>query len=197
MPKSARRIVPADIVPATEYARARMERRRALIPMKKKRRVEVGPYATISFESYDTMLLQVQEMLYIEKGGPEQVADELSAYNPMIPQGQDLRATLMMEIDEPVRRANILRRLTGIEERCFLQVGPSKIYASPEQDVERTASDGKTSAVHFLMFPFQPAEIAAFQDPAVTVMLGFDHEQYGHLAVLTPACRSELASDFA
>ncbi len=83
------------------YARERAERRKALIPIKRNRRVEVGPYATFYFENYDTMLAQVQEMLHIEKGGKEQIAGELEAYNPLIPQGSELIATLMLEIDEP------------------------------------------------------------------------------------------------
>lgn len=197
MPKSARTITPSDLLSNEVFGRERMERRRSLIPAKKKRRIEVGPYATFYFENYDTMLLQVQEMLFIEKGGDEQIAGELAAYNPMIPQGRDLRATLMFEIDDPVRRAGVLGRLTGIEERCFVQAGAEKIYASPENDVERTAEDGKTSAVHFLVFPFSERDVAAFRDARTPVLLGCDHEHYGHLAVVTPETRAELAADFA
>lgn len=197
MPQSARKITHDDIMPLGDYAKVRMDKRRALIPTKKLRRIEVGPYATFYFESYETMLAQVQEMLYIEKGGDEQIEDELRAYNPLIPQGQDLSATLMFEIDDPIRRLNVLKRLGGIEERCYLQIGQDKVYADAEDDVERTTEDGKTSSVHFLHFNLNDRQIAAFKDEDVQIMLGFDHENYAHLAILSPASKAELAKDFA
>lgn len=194
--KTPREITRADIIPLTEYERNRKERRAALVELKKPRRVEVGPHATFYFESYDTMWHQIHEMLYIEKGGEEQVEDELRAYNPLIPKGRELVATLMFEIDDPVRRLAILKKLTHIEEHTFIQVGDAKIMADPEQDVERTAPDGKTSSVHFLHFHFTPDQIAQFRDPAVQVLLGFSHENYSHLTVLQPATRTALAADF-
>src|SRR5215831_8228041 len=138
MPKPAHRIVEADIVPADLYASERTDRRRALIPVKRNRRVEVGPYATFYFENYDTMLAQVHEMLHIEKGGKEQIAGELEAYNPLIPQGRELIATLMFEIDEPARRASTLLRLGGIEDTVYLMVGASRILATPTEYEDRT-----------------------------------------------------------
>jgi len=197
MPVETRQITHEDIMALEDYANVRMEKRRALIPTKKLRRIEVGPYATFYFESYETMLAQVQEMLYIEKGGDEQLEDELSAYNPMIPQGTDLSATLMFEIDDPIRRLNILLRLGGVEEKCFIQVGDEKIYADPEQEVERTSEDGKTSAVHFLHFRFNADQIAAFKAAGTQILLGFEHENYAHLTILSPATLEELAKDFA
>lgn len=197
MPVNTRQITRDDIMDLGEYAKVRMKKRRALIPTKKLRRIEVGPYATFYFESYETMLAQVQEMLYIEKGGEEQVEDELNAYNPLIPQGKDLSATLMFEIDDPIRRLNILLRLGGVEEKCFIQVGDEKIYADPEQDVERTSEDGKTSAVHFLHFRLNDDQIASFKAADKQIMLGFDHENYAHLTILSPASLAELAKDFA
>src|SRR5436190_11816771 len=105
MPATQRRITPADIIAYEKYAAERAQFRKNIIPMKQKRRVQVGLFATFYFENYDTMWLQVQEMLHIEKGGEAQIPDELEAYNPLIPQGSELIATLMLEIDEPKRRA--------------------------------------------------------------------------------------------
>src|SRR3954454_24743383 len=150
MPASARQIVPADLIPDAEYARQRRDRRAALLPIKRLRRVHLGPFCTIHFETYETMLFQVQEMLLTEKGGAEQVPDELAAYNPLIPQGSELVATVMFEIDDPARREATLARLGGVEETFFIQIGEARAPGVPEGDVERTRDDGKTSSVHFL-----------------------------------------------
>jgi hypothetical protein len=196
MPKPAHRIIEADIVPMQTYARERAERRRALVPMKRNRRVEVGPYTTFYFENYDTMLAQVHEMLHIEKGGGEQIQGELEAYNPLIPQGSELIATLMIEIDEPQRRLATLMKLAGIEESVYLMVGAARITASPTEYQDRTSEDGKTSSVHWVRFSFTPEQIAAFKNAKETVILGLTHPQYGHMAVVTPEVRAELAKDF-
>jgi hypothetical protein len=196
MPRSQHRIAKSDIVAPDVYASERAERRKALIPVKRKRRVEVGPYATFYFENYDTMLGQVHEMLHIEKGGAEQIAGELEAYNPLIPQGSELIATLMLEIDEPKRRAATLLKLAGIEESVYLQLGAQKIQAKPTEYEDRTSEDGKTSSVHWVRFPFTREQIAAFKRPAETVILGIGHPQYGHMAVISPDVREELAKDF-
>jgi len=197
MPKETRRLTIADILPTADYDKIRKEKKAEIIAVKHLRRIEVGPFATFYFESYDTMWLQVQEMVRIEKGGAEQVAGELDAFNPLIPQGNELVATLMFEIDDPIRRGNVLKRLTGIEDTVFFDVGGERVTATWEQDVERTDDDGKTSAVHFLHFTFTPAQIARFRDPAVTVILGLGHENYAHMAVVSQASRAALAQDFA
>ncbi|MGZ3404095.1 MAG: DUF3501 family protein [Phenylobacterium sp.] len=197
MPAAARQITPADLIPDADYARQRRDRRLALLPIKRLRRVPLGPICTFIFENYDTMLFQVQEMLLTEKGGAEQVPDELAAYNPLIPQGAELVATVMFEIDDEVRREAALARLGGVEDRFFIQVGESRAPGVPEGDVERTREDGKTSSVHFLRFALTPDQIARFRDPATQILVGCDHEQYSHLAGLTPATRAELARDFA
>jgi hypothetical protein len=197
MPATARKVTPEDLLPDAEYAKVRRERRAALLPVKRLRRVEVGPFCTVIFESYETMLFQIQEMLLTERGGPEQVPDELAAYNPLIPQGSELVATVMFEIDDPARRERTLARLGGVEERFFLQIGESRAPGVPEDDAERTREDGKTAAVHFLRFRLQPDQIAVFRDPAVAILIGCDHERYSHLAGLSPATRAELARDFA
>ena len=197
MPAADRKVIAADLLPDAEFAQVRRERRAALLPLKRLRRIELGPVCTFYFETYETMLFQIQEMLLVEKGGAAQVADELTAYNPLIPQGAELVATIMLEIEEPVRRANMLARLGGIEDRFFLQIGDARLAGQPEGDLERTREDGKTSSVHFLHFPVGPAQQAVFRDPATTIMIGCDHDSYAHLAVLSPATRAELSRDFA
>lgn len=197
MPAAARLITPADLIPDADYARQRRDRRQALLPVKRLRRVPLGPVCTFIFETYDTMLFQVQEMLLTERGGAEQVPDELAAYNPLIPQGSELVATVMFEIVDEVRREQTLVRLGGVEDTFFIQVGADKAMGVSEGDVERTRDDGKTSAVHFLRFGFTPDQIARFRDPATQILVGCGHEQYSHLAGLNPATRAELAKDFA
>jgi hypothetical protein len=197
MPHDARKVTPQDLLPDAEYAKVRKERRAALLPIKRQRRVELGPICTFMFESYETMLFQIQEMLLTERGGAAQVPDELAAYNPLIPQGQELVATVMFEIDEPLRREQTLARLGGVEEQFFLQIGAERVPGTPEGDIERTREDGKTAAVHFVHFKLSPAQIAVFRDPATTIMVGCDHDRYSHLAGLSPAARAELARDFA
>jgi len=197
MPVSHRRITPDDLLPDAEFAKVRKERRASLLPIKRLRRVSLGPVCTIYFECYETMLFQVQEMLLTEKGGAAQVPDELEAYNPLIPQGRELVATVMFEIDDPVRREALLSRLGGVEHQFFLQVGEARIAGVPEGDIERTRADGKTASVHFLRFPLQDAQVAVFRDPATSIWVGCAHELYSHLAGLTPATRAELSRDFA
>lgn len=197
MPLSQRQITKADLLPDAEFAKVRAERRKALLPTKRLRRIDLGPICSFYFESFETMLFQVQEMLLIEKGGDAQLADELAAYNPLIPQGSELVATVMFEIEDEVRRAATLARLGGVEDHFFVAVGEERMMGVPEGDVERTREDGKTSSVHFLRFPLKAAHVAAFRDPSVTVAIGCDHESYGHLALLSPATRAELARDFA
>ena len=197
MPASLRQITPADLIPDADFATVRKERRAELLPTKRLRRVHLGPHCTFIFETYETMLFQIQEMLLIEKGGEAQVADELAAYNPLVPQGSELVATVLFEIEDEVRRAATLARLGGVEDRLFLQIDDARIYARPEGDVERTRDDGKTSAVHFLHFDLKPEHIAVFRNPTTTIMVGSDHESYAHMAVLSPATRAELARDFS
>jgi hypothetical protein len=195
MPASQRRVIPEDIIPDAEFRTQRASRRATLLPKKKLRRIDLGPHCTAYFESYETMLFQIQEMLLIEKGGPAQLVDEMAAYNPLIPQGGELVATIMFEIDDPLRRANILARLGGVEDHFFIQVGEARSAGQQEGDIERTREDGKTSSVHFLRFPLTPEQAAWFRDPKVTVMLGCDHPLDDHRAVLSAATRTELASD--
>jgi hypothetical protein len=189
-------LVTADILPAQDYAKQRVEHRRRVGALKRNRRIEVGPYVTFYFESYDTMWLQVQEMVYIEKGGAEQVPDELAAYNPLVPKGSELVATFMIEIDDPDRRQRILGTLGGIEETAFLRVAGETIKALAEADQDRTTAEGKASSVQFVHFPFTRAQVAAFSRQGAEVMIGFTHPKYGHMAVVPEQARAELARDF-
>jgi hypothetical protein len=186
----------ADIIPPSEYAKARKDLRTKVSAKKRNRRFEVGPHITFYFECYETMWLQVQEMLYIEKGGAERVPGELEAYNPLIPNGSELTATFMIEIDDPIRRKRILDGLGGIEETAFLRVGGETIMGMPEADADRTSAEGKASAVQFVHFPFTVDQIAAFSSPNAEVVLGFNHPNYGHMTVVTEAVRAELTTDF-
>jgi len=190
-----RQITRADILPPETYARERRERRMAITALKRPRRISVGPYATFYFENYETMFQQIHEMLHIERGGEEQIADELAAYNPLIPQGQELVCTLMFEIDDPVRREGELRRLAHVENHIMLEIDGEQVKAEPEGDIERTTEDGKTSAVHFLRFHLTPAQIAYFKDPAKRVLLAIAHPNYGHMAVMGEETRNALAQD--
>jgi hypothetical protein len=195
MPEAQRRITPADILSAGEYDQQRKSLKANLIPMKKLRRIEVGPFATFYFENYATMWLQVQEMLRIEKGGEEQIPGELAAYNPLIPQGEELIATMMLEIEDEKRRNAVLLTLGGIEENVFLEIGGATIRATPTEYDDRTTADGKTSSVHWLRFKLTREQIARFA--AERVILGVSHPNYGHMAVLSAETRAALAKDFA
>lgn len=197
MPALKTEITRADLMPLDEYGKQRAARRKALVEVKKHRRVPVGPYATFYFENYETMWQQIHEMLYIEKGGEEQVEDELRAYNPLIPKGAELVATVMFEIDNPVQRHSVLSGLGGVEDTMQLQFAGHAVTGRPEGDVERTNADGKTSSVHFLHFDFTPEQIAAFCTPGTQVVVAFTHPNYGHMAVMPETVRAELAKDFA
>ncbi|MEQ9169768.1 MAG: DUF3501 family protein [Rhodospirillales bacterium] len=189
-------ITPADILTMEAYGRERAERRKAMTAIKRNRRIAVGPDATFYFESFDTMFHQVHEMLFIEKGGEEQIADELSAYNPLIPKGRELVATLMFEIDDPVRRAQFLNGLGGVEETVSFEFAGETVKGLPEADIDRTTADGKASSVQFLHFPFTDAQVAKFKDAATQVQLQIGHEKYGHIAILPGAVKDALAGDF-
>ena len=186
-----------DILPMPEYEAMRKEHRAKLVQIKRDRRVHCGPDATFYFENYETMWSQIHEMLYIERGGEEQIEDELSAYNPLIPNGRELVATFMIEIEDKARRQRVLAGLGGIEETLFIRVGDEKVMAVAEQDVDRTTADGKASSVQFVHFPFTDEQVRKFTDPSVEVAVGCGHPAYNHMAVLNEAQRKALAADFA
>ncbi len=196
MSEAQRKITPDDLLPMGEYDQQRKALKANLIPVKKLRRIEVGPFATFYFENYATMWLQVQEMLRIEKGGEEQIAGELAAYNPLIPQGDELIATLMLEIEDETRRNSTLLTLGGIEETVFLEIGGDVIHATPTEYDDRTTADGKTSSVHWLRFKLTQDQIAQFCGATARVVLGVSHKNYGHMAVLGAETRAALSRDF-
>ena len=195
MPKNKREISKEDIMPLDVYTKNRRELRKNIVEFKKDRRVALGPYATFYFESYETMLAQVQEMLYIEKGGDEQLKDELAAYNPLVPNGKELTATLMFEIDNPVSRAAFLGKVGGIEEKVFMKVEGEKIKAAPEEDVDRTSAEGKASSVQFIHFTFTDDQITKFKSSS-EIELGIDHSEYSHTTKLADTTIKSLATDF-
>jgi len=192
-----RRITRSDIMDMTEYGKVRREQRRMISEVKKLRRVEVGPYATFYFENYDTMWHQVQEMLFIERGGDAQVEDELAAYNPLIPQGSELVATVMFEIEDPARRSAALHALGGIENHMLLSLGGETIRGQPDATRENTSPEGKASSVQFVRFSLSDSQKRRFAASVEPAMIGFDHPHYGHLAMIPQAVRTQLAGDFA
>ena len=196
MPREKREILKDDIMPLDVYIEKRRELRKNIVDFKKNRRIALGPYATFYFESFETMLAQVQEMLYIEKGGDEQLQDELSAYNPLIPNGKELTATLMFEIDNPISRAAFLGKVGGIEEKVYMRVNGEIIKAVPEEDVDRTSTEGKASSVQFIHFNFNDDQIKKFKSNSSEIELGIDHKEYSHCTKLSEINISSLSADF-
>ncbi len=196
MPKNKRVIEKEDIMPLDIYSSQRKELRKKIVDFKKDRRIPLGPYATFYFESFETMLAQVQEMLYIEKGGDEQLKDELTAYNPLVPNGKELTATLMFEIDNPVSRATFLGKVGGIEEKVFMKIDGDLIKAVPEEDVDRTSAEGKASSVQFIHFKFSDEQIKNFKSKMSKVEIGIDHKDYSHSTRLNESNKKSLSADF-
>ena len=196
MPKNKRVIEKEDIMPLDIYTNQRKQLRKKIVDFKKDRRIPLGPYATFYFESFETMLAQVQEMLYIEKGGDEQLKDELTAYNPLVPNGQELTATLMFEIDNPVSRATFLGKVGGIEEKVFMKIDGDLIKAIPEKDVDRTSAEGKASSVQFIHFKFSDEQIKNFKSNMSKVEIGIDHKDYSHSTRLNDLTKKSLSADF-
>lgn len=192
-----RKITAADIVAMETYAAERAERRKKIAEIKRARRAEVGPFATFYFENFDTMLHQIHEMLYIEKGGNEQIPGELQAYNPLVPNGNELVATVMFEIEDEDRRRRMLGQMGGVEETCALSFDGETIRGIPEEDQDRSTEDGKASSVQFLHFPFTPTQIEKFRKPGTQVIIGFSHPKYAHMSILPENVRAALAGDFA
>ena len=196
MPKELRQIQKQDLLPQDSYAKNRKQLRKELLEFKKNRRIALGPYATFYFESFETMLAQVQEMLHIEKGGDEQLKDELSAYNPLIPNGKELTATLMFEINNPTLRTDFLGKVGGIEEQVYMKVEDETIKAIPEIDVDRTSEEGKASSVQFIHFNFSDKQIKKFKEPNTQIVITIDHGLYNHTAKISKDTKSALIKDF-
>ena len=197
MPKEKREILKDDIMPLDVYTKKRKELRKDILEFKKNRRIPLGPYATFYFESFETKLAQVHEMLYIEKGGDEQLKDELTAYNPLVPNGKELTATLMFEIDNPVSRASFLGKVGGIEEKVFMRIDKELIKAIPEEDVDRTSAEGKASSVQFIHFKFTDNQIEKFKSNLSIIEVGINHNEYSHSTKLNEQTIKSLSADFS
>ena len=197
MPKEKREILKDDIMPLDVYTKKRKELRKDILEFKKNRRIPLGPYATFYFESFETMLAQVHEMLYIEKGGDEQLKDELAAYNPLVPNGKELTATLMFEIDNPVSRASFLGKVGGIEEKVFMRIDKELIKGIPEEDVDRTSAEGKASSVQFIHFKFTDNQIEKFKSNLSIIEIGINHNEYSHSTKLNEQTIKSLSADFS
>ncbi len=191
-----REITRADIMEMEHYATIRKERRAEITAKKRNRRMDVGPHATFYFESYETMWHQVHEMLYIEKGGEDQIEDELLAYNPLIPKGNELVATVMFEIPDETQRRRMLSRLGGVEQAMSIRFDGETVTGDPEADVDRTTAEGKASSVQFIHFRFTPEQVEKFRKTDQQIIVAIEHENYGHMAVMPERVRAELARDF-
>ena len=196
MNKQYREVTKSDLMPLEEYSKKRKTIRKEIVNYKKNRRISLGPYANFYFESYKTMKAQIQEMLYIEKGGDEQLKDELAAYNPLIPNGMELVATLMFEIDDPVSRLDFLNKVGGIEEKVYIQIEKEKILAVPEKDLDRTSAEGKASSVQFIHFNFSDEQIQKFKNFDNDVILGIEHNLYNHMVKISDDAKKSLLNDF-
>jgi hypothetical protein len=193
----AKAFTPADILPLDVYEQQRPEKRLEVLEIKKNRRVHVGPYAVFLFENAATLWWQIHEMLRIEKGGDAQLEDELRAYNPLLPQGSDLVATLMLEISDSAERKTLLAQWGHLEETVFLQVGDFSVQARCVDTEERTDLSGKTSSVHFLRFSFDGQAKLAFLKGSSPISLRITHPGYAHQALLPKAVHEALCKDLA
>jgi hypothetical protein len=188
----------ADLLPLEQYARERGAIRARMIDYRAARRLHLGPNCTWSFEDRETVRYQVQEMLRTERVfEPAGIAEELAAYIPLIPDGSNLKATLLIEYPDPAERAKRLTELRGIENRSWMRVaGHEAVYAIADEDLERT-NDEKTSAVHFLRFEFTAAMIASLKSGA-ELAAGIDLPAYVHTVDRVPAeLRTALLADLA
>jgi hypothetical protein len=184
-------LAPEDLLSLERYAHERAAFRARVIAHRQLRRVSLGPYITWSFEDRLTVQYQVQEMLRIERifEAPG-IAEELTAYNPLIPGGANLKATMMIEVPDPDERRHQLARLKDVEQRCWLQVdGCAAVFAVADEDLERT-NDEKTSAVHFLRFEFPATAIRRFKDGGV-LAAGVDHVAYQYRVDSLPLATTE------
>jgi hypothetical protein len=190
------KLQPGDLLALEQYARERATLRARVIEHKKVRNVAVGPNCTWCFEDRLTVQYHVQEMLRAERiFEPEGIAEELAAYNPLIPDGSNWKVTLLVEFPNPEERRAALVRLKGIEDRCWVQViGFDRVYAIADEDLERENAE-KTSAVHFLRFELEPAMHAAVK-AGTDIGLGIDHDAYRHAVQPVPGpVRAALAAD--
>ena len=189
------KLTPNDLLSLEQYHRERPRLRAEVLAHKRDRQAAIGPHLSLYFEDRTTMLYQVQEMLRAERiFESEAIAEELQAYNPLIPDGSNLKATMMLEYPDAAERRAALTRLVGIEQRIYAQVGTlAKVFAHADEDLPRS-DDEKTSAVHFLRFELDPTMCAALKGGA-RLVLGTDHELYRHELTVADSVRASLAAD--
>ncbi len=190
------RLTPNDLMSLEQYARTREVFRAQVIAHKRDRTVAIGRHATMIFEDRLTVQYQIQEMLRTERiFEAEGIQDELDSYNPLIPDGSNLKATFLIEYPDVTERAAALKALKGIERRCYVAVGDQRVYAIADEDLERENAE-KTSAVHFLRFELSPQARHWFHAGAA-VTIGIDHAAYTEETILTDGSRTALAHDLA
>ncbi len=189
-----------DILPLNEFLKIRSQKQEEIMDIKKNRRVNVGPDVTFYFENFQTIWWQIHEMLRIEQGGEGQIEDELYAYGSLIPQifpdgSRELTSTMMIEIPDLVRRRQALSELGGIENFVYLRFGDTEIKAIPEEDLERTTEDGKTSSVHFFHFVMSANQVETFCKPGKDVILEIRHPHYFHKTLIEEKTHQALGND--
>ena len=189
------KLTPADLLSLEAYHKERTRLRAEVMAHKRDRQIGIGPNIALYFEDWVTMRYQVQEMLRVERiFETDAIAEELEAYNPLIPDGTNLKATMMLEYPDVAERRAALARLGGIEHATYVEVGKlGRVFAHADEDLPRTEAD-KTAAVHFLRFELDPAMRAAFKAGA-GLKLGVDHAQYRHEVEAPAAVHASLAAD--
>ena len=186
----------ASLLTLEAYAKIRKSSKPEAIAHRRLRSVALGEHMTLQFEDEKTIRRQIQEMLHIEKIFDEEgILSEIEAYAPLIPDGTNWKATMLIEYPDPHERKRELARLIGVEDRMFIEVeGHGRVYAIADEDLDRE-NDEKTSSVHFVRFAVNDAHAAAFRAPGARVVLGFDHPNYGHMAIMPECVRAALAQD--
>ena len=185
-----------DIYSREEYKNQRKNLREKMVIRKKNRRVDIGPHITMYFENKDTIIHQINEMVYIENGGDEQVKDEILAYKSLVPNGKELIATVMVEIDNPVKRSDFLKKMGGFQETFNLVVNENKLDGKAELDVDRTTADGKASSVQFVHFQLDELLVKNFRSLNADVSISINHSNYMHSTRLNQEIIKELSYDF-
>ena len=186
----------SDILSRDEYKSKRKSLREKMVSRKRFRRVDIGPYVTMYFENKDTIIHQINEMVYIENGGEEQINDEISAYKSLIPDGHELVATVMIEIDNPIKRAEFLSKMGGFEEKINIKINDQEIKGKAELDGDRTTADGKASSVQFVHFEFDEEAVKSIKNNMENISISINHESYRHSAILNTDTVGELVKDF-
>ena len=186
----------SEILSRDEYKIKRKSLREKMVLRKKFRRVDIGPYVTMYFENKDTIIHQINEMVYIEDGGEDQIKDEILAYKSLVPNGRELVATVMVEIDSPIKRAEFLAKMGGFEEQMSIKIDGQVIKGKAELDGDRTTADGKASSEQFVHFEFEDKDVQSIKNHMEDVSISINHENYRHSSILNTDTVKELINDF-